>query len=272
MRQAMRIPFLVAVLAILAGCTSPPNEPDATAASPPVLEDAAVKLLFDDCRQYHTYYTARADDFAAFVPAGFTQPSDEAGLTSLRVEATACPGTGMLWITIPIVPPTELSNTSYVHTLAIEAYVDNATALQQLQTWGIPFVKSCRCQASTAPNDLPLADGFTVDGEQDDYQMQTTLLPSSGPFGEEHTLVYIAHDGQAIGRLQMHGSGANNRGFGGVVLAYIGPGSAPPITPGNLAHVVQDLSLAIGYEELPASRPADSSSLARVHERPLVGR
>lgn len=220
----------------------------------PTTTPSASLLEFVGCRQYHTYFPIRAEDAQPNIPDGFTLVVDDQGLSTLRVEATDCltgpegVRAASLWITLPVIPPSHLANASFGQQVAVESYIDNAAYLDQLHAWGATLAEPCACSA-TSPSDGGL-DGFMSDGDQDDYTMQTALSPGGGSFPAEASMVYIAKDGQAIGRLVINNAESTTRGFGGVVLAYVGPGAAPPAFPGQIAHVVQDLSYSLAFETI----------------------
>lgn len=259
LRTAMRLPATVVIAMIfLSGCASTESATDSSSQGQdlqPSTTPSASVLEFAACRQYHTYFSARAEDFQDQVPTGFALAADEAGLIGLRVEATAC-GAGpgdedmdMLWITVPVIPPQALADANASHALAIEAYVDSAAALAWLHDADAHVAEPCACVASEAPAPL-LADAFTVDGESDDYSLQTALTSSRGPFAAFRGWTYVAVDGEAVVRILADNQESTNRGFGSVVLAYMGPGGAPPATPGQIAHVVEGLAFTWTAEPL----------------------
>ena len=254
--------------ALLAGCATEPDEAPPTSdpatdadASGPItpgvvaLPGGKTALAFTDCRQFHTYFPARAEDFQSQAPEGFTLAADEAGTLTLRVEATACsagPGgspAGMLWITVPVVPPAALADVDASHSLAIEAYVDSDATLAWLRASGAALAEACVCAVAEAPSPL-LADSFTADGDADDYTLQTALAQDTGPFDAFAGWTYFASDGKAVARLFSDNQESVNRGFGDAVLAYTGPGGAPPAIPGEIAHVVDGLSFTWTAEPL----------------------
>lgn len=250
----MRIVALLAIslpIALVAGCAGEPGPSPADAwpatTVPPepgvlLLPDGTTVLAFTDCRQFHTYFPARAEDFHAQVPPGFSLVDDEAGVIMLRVEATGCEaGPGMLWITLPVVPPADLADANASHALAIEAYIDSGTTLAWLHAAGAHMTEACVCSVADAPSPL-LADSFLADGEADDYTLQTALAPASGPFDGFRSWTYVTADGKAVARILADNEASVSRGLGTAVLAYTGPGGAPPAAPAEVAHVVDGLA------------------------------
>jgi hypothetical protein len=89
-----------------------------------------------------------------------------------------------------------------------------------------------------------------VDGETDDYTLQTALAQDAGPFAAFRSWTYIAADGKAVARLLSDNQESTSRGFGSVVLAYAGSGGAPPATAGQIAHVVDGLAFTLTAEAI----------------------
>lgn len=253
-------------IAFVAGCATEPVEEsprggdpatEAPGAAPGIvaLADGTTALAFSGCRQFHTYFPARAEDFQSQVPEGFTIVADDTDLFTLRVEATACSAgpsgapARMLWITVPVVPPADLADANASHSLAIEAYVDSRASLDWLEAAGSPLAEACACSAAEAPSPL-MADSFTADGEDDDYTLQTALAGDAGPFGAFRGWTYIASDGKAVVRILADNQESTSRGLGTAVLTYTGPGGAPPAAPGTIAHVVDGLSFLWTAEPL----------------------
>lgn len=261
------LPLLaLACLAAVAGCSAPaasPGPADSGSPSPepaapsapvavgdPVLPPGADGRAFTDCRQYHTAFPAQASDLQPLMPEGFTVRTDEAGLATLMALATDCAEAAWLFIEVGAVPPPQWDDADGTHAVAIEAYVGEQALLSWLHGHGFALAEACACAATTGPAGGQLLDGFTSDGADDDYDMQTALTPSSGEFPALKGYVYVAQDGKAVARLVEAGSASMNRGLGSVVLQYTGPGAAPPVFPGEVAHEIEGLALAWTVERL----------------------
>lgn len=210
-------------------------------------------LAFAGCRQFHTAFPAQASDLQPLMPEGFTVRTDEAGLAQLQVIASACgegPGDS-LWVRVAAMPPERYADPEAGHSVAIEAYAAGA-AFAWLQAAGLALTEECACSAASADGvDGPvLLDTFVSDGAEDDYTMRTALAADSGAFPAYRSYVYVARDGQAVARLVEDGAASSNRGLGTVALEYSGPGAAPALFPGEVAHVVQGLAMAWTVEAL----------------------
>ncbi len=255
--------WMVALAALLAGCTDAndaddPDEPgmaapggtpgDSTGSVPATLIGDGPSLAFTDCLQFHTSYLGRAEDFQDRVPEGYELVQDDQGLVDLYVTPSACNINGttssQMWISLAVAPPADKADPEAFHRIALEAYADQAVA-DELSTWGIDLVVPCACQLDQT---VPQALGFTVQSEMGDYEMQTALTPSTGPFDVPPTWMYVAKDGHVTHRLYFGPGASQNLGLGTVILAYQGPGGAPPVFPGYAAHVIDALSFNLTVE------------------------
>jgi len=252
--------WMVALAAVLAGCTDAEDGPDAATderdagdldgTQANALPADGEMLVFTDCLQFHTSYAGRAEDFQSQVPEGYTLVQDDQGLVDLYVTPSACTLNGtvseQMWISVPVIPPGGLADPEAFHRLALEAYADDALA-NEFGRWGIDMVVPCTCLAERG---IPQALGFQVQSEAGDYDMQTALTPSSGPFDVPPTWMYIPEDGEVNMRLYFGSGASQNLGIGGVFLVYQGQGGAPPAFPGYLAHVVDGLAFNLTIEEV----------------------
>ena len=261
---------LAVVLPGLSGCTADGDDPPATATEPDAVVDVgpevldpglsasgngAAALAFAGCRQFHTAFSAQAEDLQPRMPRGFTVATDEAGLAQLAVIATSCSRgpyaapVAMLWVQVAATPPPELADAGASSSVAIEAYLGDAALVAWALDTGLALAEACTCadEASTTPG--VHVDAFTSDGAEDDYRLQTLLAPDSGSFdgGEAH--LYVAVDGEAVARLRAVAAESNNRGLGSVALTYQGPGGAPPVFAG-IAHVIDGLAFTWVVDQL----------------------
>lgn len=265
-RPGLLLALTTLLLASLAGCSGdppaagspsvPPTSGSAQgpAAIPPLTADGLPSLAFAGCRQFHTAFPAQASDLQPLLPEGFTVKTDEAGLAQLQVIANACadgPGDS-LWVRVPAVPPARYADPEAGHSVAIEAYAAGA-AFGWLRASGIALAEECACAATSEVDGVDgpvLLDTFVSDGAEDDYTMRTALAADTGEFPAYRSFVYVARDGEAVARLVETGEASSNRGLGTVALAYTGPGAAPSVFPGEVAHVVQGLAMAWTVEPL----------------------
>lgn len=251
---------LIVVAAAFAGCAAPASSPkDPEVGLPPQSDIVTVpepdsasisRPTFGSCQQFHTAFSALAQDIEPLLPEGFTLKTDEAGLAQLQVIANACetgPGNS-LWVRVPVQPPAHWDVAGASHYIVLEAYLQDE-AFTWAQQASMPLVESCQCSVESMPAGALLADTFTSDGEEDDYKMRVALVGDTGEFPDYRSYLYFAVEGKAVARMLESGASSQNRGLGSVALEYVGPGAAPTVFPG-VAHVVQSLAMEWTFESL----------------------
>lgn len=227
--------WTLALVALLAGCTDPNQQgADPQGRDDPQLPANGATITFAECYQFHTLFTARAEDFQ--VPNGFTIRSDDAGLTTLYLVPSLCKDRAGLVISIPVIPPANQTVEGHDHHFVLELYADENTTPTLLKE-GIQAV-ACGCHLDFFGDAHPV---FHMEGGGHAYTVRFLVAPSSGPF-TEGPIAYFSGDGDRL-LVQSEGN-ATNLGLGTVVVAYSGPGGAPPASVGNIAHAVHGLTFS----------------------------
>ena len=230
---------------LLAGClhtAAPPASPQ------PDVAPATSIAQFSDCIQFHAAFPAQANSFMARLPPGFTISTDASGLTTLLVEPTSCANStfgplALLWITIPVTPPTWANGTPD-SSLLIEMYSGNAAFTQWAHAAGMSLLAECSCAATSTAAGPLLADGFTASAKDNHYDLKTLLTPSPGTYAGGMQSLFTGNSTHAA-RLLSISRDSPTRGLGEGELQYQGTGGAPPILTTKAAHVVEHLSFTL---------------------------
>ncbi len=244
---------------LVAGCVEP-SSPSTSAPEGPVAALGAASVPFFagvDCLQHHAYFLARAADFAARLPPGFSIPSDAAGTFDLRLEFTRCASpeeadpSHQLWIELPVVPPPEIAVPDHGHVLPIEAYFGSEALRSIFENHSVAFAEGCHCATTTLVEGPVLVDEVVSHSLAGAYELRALMEPGSGPFEDARSARYIAADGEVVAILVATQSEATNRGAGPVCFHYNGPGGAPPAHDG-IIHSIQGATVTIEARSVPS--------------------
>jgi hypothetical protein len=238
----MRVLALVLLL-MFAGCleAAPDNDLPPASGNPEPVGPITV-FAATECLQYHSFFAARAEDFASFLPPGFVIAADEAGNFNLNIEVTSCADSDQFWVQLPVEPPAELAVDDHMHVLPIEAYTNNASLLQVLQDTGVEFARDCQCHSVEMYAMPAIVDHIQAQSTEANYEIYAVLNPSSGAFADENVARYLANGQEVVGVLLASNTNAVNRGTGTAQFQYAGTGGAPPVHEG-IIHAVAKLSM-----------------------------